>query len=224
MKNRRDTEVFILKWIEKLTESKKNIELYQKMFKRLSDEEFDLLMQELKDGSRILEIIVPPDTRNSDVNISVRKNYKLAEALGYSFEQKIKEGPVKDLPVTVTPKEYMILDLPFRRTKQTLAKGITVAKDVKDIDTITGQVKGDSAPNKLTYPEIQLLVSYGLDESIVELLKDRGGDISSLRALIDTLKSRGKATREQLDIYSSETGSTRSLKNYFIAMHIDNNI
>jgi len=219
-KKRKQVEEYIITWIKKITNSEFNVNLYKDLFKNMTDEEFDDFMKSLRDDKRWLQIIVPPDIRNSDVKISISKNYKLAKELGYDFFQQLDIGPNRDLPKYRTPHKFLIIDLPIRRTKQTSEKGISVSMHAKSIDMLTGQPKGDSTATRISYPELQVLVGMGLTYSLIELLRDRGGDIMTEKLLMSGLSKYGMLSQKLLSNYATGALSTKSLKNYLLGMHI----
>jgi len=217
MSKRKQAEDFILKWIKKITKSDKNVQLYKDLFKRMNNKEFEEFMEKLEKEEIILNIIVPHD--GFDGKITIEENYKLAKELGFDFFQHLLIER-EDGTYIKTPDKYEILLLPFRRTKQTIDKGISVSDDAKRIDMLTGQVTGDSQASKLTYPELQVLVGLGLQDSLIELMRDRGGDLGAARALIGALSKYGRVSRKLIDMYSTGTLSTKSLKAYFVGMHL----
>ena len=219
-KKRQEVEQYILKWIKKITKSAFNVNLYKDMFKNMTDEEFDKFMHRLKEGNQYLQVIVPPDIENSDVKITLANNYKLAKELNYDFFQELDIGPNGDIPRYRTPHKFLIIDLPIRRTKQTSEKGVSVSLHAKNIDMLTGQPKGDSTANRISYPELQVLVGMGLTNSLIELLRDRGGDITTEKLLITGLTKYGVISQKLLSQYATGALSTKSLKNYLLGMHI----
>jgi len=224
MKNRKKAETYILSVIKDITKSEHNVKLYRDLFKSMSDKQFDAFMTRLDNEDGYLEVIVPIDDDVFDGKITVDNNIKVASKLNYNFEQRLLIEATDSTPSHLTTNKYIILDLPFRRTKQLLTKGIRTASDSNSIDTLTGQVKNNSSANMMTYPELQLLSSYGLDQSVLEIIKDRGGDQDSLVALLTMLREKGTVSRNEVEQHSGGVGSTKSLKNYFSAMHIKNNI
>ena len=212
-KNRKKVEDFILKHIGELTD-KDNVEIYKQMFKRMSNEEFDRLMEDFKNERRMLQIIVPPERAKK---YTIPKITKYGEKLGIKFFQRLKYD-INGKKV-LTPEKYEVLDLPLRRLRQTIEKKISVANDIKKIDMLTGQVTGDSQAAKVTLPEIQLLVGMGVKDTLVEFLKFRGGDLGGMRALNSSLFHYGKASMNILKDYAEGVISTKTLKAYFNAMH-----
>jgi len=222
MSKRKETEKFIKDWIYKITQSKKNVELYDQLFKKMSNEDFEEFMNKLKNGELILQIIVPQD--QFDGKIDLERNYKLANELGFDFFQHLTVGPSNEFPKYITPNKFMVLLLPFRRTKQTLEKGIAVAKSSKYVDPITGQVKEDDSTSSLSYPELQVLVGLGVKTALIELLRDRGGDINAKSVLTSALAKYGRVSKKFIDMYATGALSTKSLKAYLYGMHLKNTL
>ena len=78
--------------------------------------------------------------------------------------------------------------------------------------------------SRITYPETQLLVALGLDASLVELLKYRGGDIRGFTAMNGMIAKYGHANLATLKPYASGVESTNTLSSYLKAMHLKNNL
>jgi len=57
--NRKKTEAYILKYVDKIAQGGQNKELYSNLFKSMSDKEFNNFMLGLKSGKVTLSIIVP---------------------------------------------------------------------------------------------------------------------------------------------------------------------
>ena len=223
-KKRKQVEKIILDFMKELTGTEFNVKLYKDMFDKMSDKEFDKFMEKLKNGM-ILQVIVPPDKDAIPVNIKVEKNLKLAKKwFNYDFFQKITIGPTSTLPKYTTKEKFLIMDLPFRRTKQTIEKGLTVSLNAKKIDMLTGQPKDESTANKLSFPELQMLVGMGMNESIIELVRDRGGDIAAMRVLLTGLTKTGTITQELVSKYAQGVLSTKTLKAYLNGMHLKNTL
>jgi len=221
-KKRQEVEKFIKDWIYKITKSKKNVELYEDLFKSMNDDEFKQLMEDLKSGKKTLQVIIPVD--GFDGKVDLENNYKLAKELGFNFFEHLIIGPGDDFPKYKTPEKYMVIDLPFRRTKQTLDKGLSVADSAKEVDSITGQVKGDDRVSKISFPELQVLIGLGLKDSLIELMRDRGGDVTSNSIMLNSISKYGRISRKLIDMYAEGALSTKSLKNYLTGMHLKNTL
>lgn len=216
-KNRKEAEKFIIKLISLITHSPFNTKRYETFFSGLSDKEFDSFMNQLKTEEKYLTVQIP---NFSDAHVTVENNIKIAEQLGYSFFQKIMMGPKGDVPAYLTPIEFLIVDLPLRRASQMLIKKLSVSDHNRSIDTLTGQVAGDSKASKISYPELQIAAAMDLEDSLIELIKYRGGDVRGGFALDAMLKKYGHASLNTLKQYSSGVESTKTLKTFLNSMHL----
>ena len=219
---RKDVEKFIKDWIYKITRSKSNVQLYEDFFKGLSDKEFEEFLNKIGRGELILNVILPHD---GDHHIDLRRNIEtLAKELGYSFHQHLIIGPSKNFSKYKTKHKYLVLTLPFRRAKQTIEKGISYSEHDKQIDSLTGQPTGDSRSSRISYPETQLLVGMGLKDSVIELLKYRGGDPGAYYAIKNALLKYGRVNKKLVEAYAEGVISTSTLKALFAGMHLKINL
>ena len=219
---RQAVEDLILKYIAKVVTGDANVKLYQDLFKSMSDQQFDQFMNDLKNNQRTLSVIVP--NNDSRFKVSIENNLKLGKELGFEFFQHLKVGKTEDTPEYTTPNKYLVLKLPVRRAAQLLTKKISIPKDNFTTDMMTGQVTNGSAAAKFTNPELQVLLGVGLKESSKELMKTRGGDLGESAALDGMLIKHGSVSQEQLEQYSTEVGSKKTLRTYLNGMHIKNTL
>ena len=218
---RKEVENYILTYIEKIA-GKFNRSIYEdRVFKNMTDEDFDQFMKDLKTEKRFL-VIYAPNLKKRE--ISVENNLEVAKELGYNFFQKLWISSNDDVPTYLTPIPYMIIDLPIRRTSQLLIKGISVPDHNKVVDNLTRQPTGESKGAKISYPELLLLASMGLDESITEMINIRGGDNKALLAYSNFIDRYGKVSLSALDNFRSTVKSTATLKTFLTAMHIRSNL
>lgn len=222
MSKRTDTEALLYTWVKKITKSDMNVNLYKKHLSNMSDKEFTEFMTKLKNKEIKLQVIVPPDM--GDTKITVENNIKLAKEIGQELYQRLIITDNDAGTKRMSKNKFLILDLPLRRMKQTSEKGVSVATDNKHVDVLTGQVKGDSAASKLTYPELQILSGLGMTNSLVELMKDRGGDIGANNTLINGLIQNGTISQKLVEQYSTGVESTKILKSYLNGMHIQSTL
>ena len=125
-----------------------------------------------------------------------------------------------DVPTHLTPIEYLVVDLPLRRASQLLIKKIKVPDHSNVIDALTGQPTGESKGATLSHPELQVCAAMGLEDSMVELMKYRGGDNKGIVALNGMLSKYGTANLKTLSNYASGVESTKTLKTFLTCMHL----
>ena len=215
---RKAVEDFIIKYIGKIVTGDQNVNLYREMFKRMNDKDFDQFMVDLRDGKKHLTIIIPNGMK--EIKTDLQNNMKIAKELGFEFYQRLQITGSKTMPDYITPNKYLVVKLPVKRASQLLSKKISIPKDNKSRDLLTGQVTGDSRAAKLTNPEVQILLGLGLESSIKELMKFRGGDLGAGTALNNDLMRYGRGSQANSANMSTGVVSTKTLKQFFQAMHI----
>lgn len=219
---RKQVEEYVLKYIAKIVTGDENINLYKDLFNRMSDAEFKEWMEKLRDKKTTLSIVVPNGSKN--IKCSVENNMKIAKELGFDFFQNLKVGETKDNPGYTTYNKYMVIKLPIKRAAQLLQKKISIAQNSNKIDSLTGQVTNESKASKMSNPETQVLLGLGMNKSLIELLKMRGGDTGAMDAMNRMLMTEGIAHQSDIEMYSKGVKSTKTLKSYFNSMHIKNTL
>jgi len=216
-KNRQKTEAFILKYIAKLIPSPDMVNIYKKYFANMTDKDFEAYIDDLDTGKRFLSVIVP---NFKAVGLSVENNLNIAKELGHEFFQSLWIAGKKGLPTYLTPVKFLVVDLPVRRASQLLTKKISVPDHNKVVDTMTGQPTGESKGARISYPELQICSAMGLENSMIELMKYRGGDNRGGAALNAMISKTGSANLRTLSHYSSGVESTNLLKTFLTCAHL----
>jgi len=219
--NRKATEEYILTWLQKITNDDSNVEIYKNFFKTMSDKDFFNYMTDIEKGTKFLTITAPVFNKTA---LSVERNIKLGKELGHNFFQKIWIGAKEGMPAYLTPIPYLVIDLPIRRASQLLTKKISTPEHNKTVDVLSGQPTSASKGSKISYPEIQVLAAMGLDESIVELIKYRGGDNKGFSAMNAMISKLGSTNMKTLSGYASGVESTKTLKTFLVGMMLKNNL
>lgn len=225
-KNRKAAEEVLYKWINKIDKSGYNLKIYKELFSKMSNTEFDRIATAIRDGRGTLFLYMPME---SEVKLTIANNIKIAEEMGVPLFQSIKSGPKGTIgedgymPENELPNKYLVYDLTYRRTSQTLAKGISVGETGSKRDMLTGQLTGEDRSVRVTKPELEVLTGLGLEKSLVELYKIRGGDEGANNAANLMLNRTGKATQEVVNQYGTGVVSTRTLDAMFKAAHIKSN-
>lgn len=214
---RKKIEEHLFSFIGKISDQY-NVLIYKSRFANMSDEEFTQFMEDLKNKKINLAVVQPTGRKNTVtvekcMNLSVEMNVKILDNVVYKT----------DTPY-IANFETAILRLPVKRTVQILSSKIGVPKDNKTIDSTTGQPVGKSKGAKITLPELQLLDAIGLNESLIELMKIRGGDQGAYRAYTASLENYGMASQEVINRYSTGVVSSKTLQSIYNSMLLDINL
>jgi hypothetical protein len=215
--NRKAVEQFIINMVRRISKSEFNPNIYKNFFANMSDKTFDDWMRKLEKDEVKLVLYVP---HFSDVKVTVDDNLKLAKELGHEFFQRIWIGPKDGQRAYLTPVPYLIIDLPVRRASQILTKKMSVSEHNRVIDKFTGQPTGDSKAAKISYPELHMLSAFGLDNTLIELVKYRGGDKKGFNAMNAMISKYGDVNLGTLSKYAGGVESTKTLNTFLTCMHI----
>jgi len=221
-KNRKAAEAFIIKYIDAILPDSDNSKRYKELFASMSDAEFDRLMSDIGDEKRYLVLYAPNFTNGYQLNIE--RNLKIAKELGHNFFQRLWIGPTKDLPAYLSPVPYLIVDLPLRRASQMIISKLKVPESNRTVDHLSGQPTGPSKGSKISLPELQVLSSLNLDNTVIELMKFRGGDTKGFRSLNAMISKYGTVNLQSLEHYAGEVESTKTLRTLLIAAHLRNTL
>lgn len=222
--NRNAVETFIKTYIEKLTPGSKNKQMYESFFKKMNDNQFKDWLLKLKNKQTHLMVV---DASFDKSHLSIENNLKVAEELNHDFFQRLWIEEVDNNGETyryLTLEKHLILYLPVRQPSQLLTKKLSVPEDNTKRDNLTGQVVGDSQSSGISYPELQILMGIGLDDTISELIKARGGDLGASQALDAYLNRYGNASLSTVNKYATGVESTNTLRSFLTAMHLANNL
>lgn len=220
MGNRKAAEAVILKGLRLLDPSGKNAEMTKELFASMSDKQFDEYMIAIEEGRDYVSMVYE-NLQHSQ--ITVENNLKAAEALGHDFWEQIWVTDSATGKAYLTPKKYMVIDLPVRRQIQMLKKKISIPDDNRHIDDLTDQPTGVSKGSSLSAPEIYVLYSKGMDKSIIEMIKYRGGDAKGMTAMDRSIRETGGVNLAFLDQQGTRVKSTQTLSTLLSGMHLDNN-
>lgn len=211
----------VLKHLDRFIPGSPNYEVMRQRLDALTDAEFDAYMEKLGSGEEILPLYEPNFSENK---ITIERNFEIAKELGHEFFQRLWMTDPTTGQVFLTPERYLVIDLPIRRQQQMLIKKISVPEDNMHVDDLTGQPSGPSKGSKVSFPELQVLFAQGLDQSIEELIKFRGGDNKAYRAMYRDIVQTGAAKQEPIRKAGTRVRSTETLSILLKAMHLSNTL
>lgn len=223
-RNRKAAEQYLIDFVEKLCPGGENKKLYQDAFAKMSDAEFDKLMQDFESGAARPPVQSP---NFGTARLDLERNIKIMESLGKSFWERLwitttdEDGNTSQY---LSPVEYMIVELPLRRQAQLLDKKLSVPEHNRSVDQLTGQPAGDSRSAGISYPELQIMRGMGLDESLLELIKWRGGDVKGFDAMNKTISRDGAVSLKSIAHLAGGVESTASVKVFLTCMHLRNTL
>lgn len=215
--NRKATEDFILRYIERIVPGGENIAIYKKFFAGMNNQQFDQYINDLDTGEKWLTVFIPNFV---GPKVSVENNLAIAEELGHNFFQRLWVGKKGNTPEYLTPVPYLVVDLPLRRASQMLTKKISIPEHNRTVDKLTGQPTGASKGSKISYPELQVAAAMNLDNCMLELMKYRGGDRKGGDALKAMIGKYGTANLKTLSNFASGVESGKTLKTFLTCMHL----
>lgn len=221
MANRTKATQFILTYLDKIAPGGYTTKLYADKFKAMDDKAFDEYMKNLESGKEHLVFFAPNFSKPA---ITVKRNIEIAKELGHEFFERLWIGASGDSPAYLTPVKYMVMDIPIRRASQLLTKKIKIPENNRTVDVLTGQPTGASKGASVSYEEMKVLASIGLDNTIIELMKYRGGDVKGFHAMNAMISRYGTANIKTLANFASGVESTKTFSTFLKAMHLKNTL
>jgi hypothetical protein len=215
------TQNYIIEMLDRLAPGGPTSGIYKDFFSKMDDFEFDSYMTKIKNEEIRLIFYAPNFAKPA---LSVKRNIEIAKTLGHSFFQRLWIKGNSEVPTYLTPVPYLIVELPLRRASQMLVKKMKLPQDSNTVDTLTGQVTGPSKGTRVSFEEMRLMAAMGLDNSTVEFMKYRGGDIKGGQALNAMITKYGNARLETLKHYASGVESTKTFSTFLKAMHLSSTL
>ena len=210
----------ILKVYSTMEPGNYNHDRIKSMFDKMSDQEFDKWMNDLKEQKTKLTFFAP----NMKIVLKTQDLLDAAKLTNSIIFDKLWMVDQVTGQEYLTNYEYIILRVPIRRTRQFLMHKLAVADSDKRIDNLTGQVVKPDKASSMSFVEAQLLYARGgLDDVLVEFMKVRGGDIHAYANFKQQLEENGSIYLESLD-NNTVVRSTVVLSTILKCMLIDNNL
>lgn len=221
MGNRKAATDEVVRCLELILPGSENSKMIRERLDALSNKDFEAYMQALRDGEQCLYMQVP---NLSSPKLEINTLLKAADKLGVPIFERVWMTDQVTGEVYLTPQAYPVVDLPVRRQQQLLIKKISIPEDNRHVDDLTGQPSGPSASSSISFPELQVLSAQGLDRSIEELIKFRGGDTKAFEIMNRQMIETGSTSQDSIKQVPTKVRSTETLNALLKAMHLDNTL
>lgn len=225
-KNRKKAEkvaLELLSDVERLFDPKLyTTNLYKKLFPQWTDVMFERWIERLSNREEYLTLIIP-NFQDIEYDDEAVKDL-LVDKLNVPIMERIWWTDSETGERFLTPESYAILKVSMRRQSQHLLKKQSIAKDTSTIDQATGQVTGASKGGRLSLPEIRLMAAKGLDNSILEAIKVRGGDSVAMEKMLQDIRETGEASVDEIMKLDSVPQVTETLRAWLFAAHYENTL
>lgn len=206
--------------LEDILPGSQNTQIYADIFHVMSDEDFDKWIKKLIAKETYIAIIAPEKV---GPQLSVANNLNVAKKWGHEFFERIWMDPKNGAPAFLSNDKYLVVDFPFKRQAQFLVKKISIPEDNRSIDNLTGQPTGKSKGSKISWPEVQIMAALGgFDNTIVEFIKFRGGDLQGFNAMNHSIHTTGGVTLSSIGVLGTRVKSVQSLSTLLTSMHLTN--
>ena len=219
--SREEVTKFILDNLEAILPGNSDTPRYKAYLEGLSNKDFDDYIRCLGTGEKYLTLTAP---NFGSPRIDIDRNFELAKKLGLKFFQKLWYDETETRPRFQTAVERLILLLPVRVASQRLAKKMSIPRTQKVINPLTGQATGESKAAAISFPELRVCAAMGLDNTMIELMKYRGGDMRGGSALTASLLRTGRANLKTLSHFASGVESTNTLRTYLNSIMLRANL
>lgn len=219
IEKRKKAQEYILKHISMMDPSGKNTERYEKMFKKMSDKDFDTYMERIRKGEQKFFVYTP----NMENNLDIDNLLKTADALNIKLLERLKLWDSSTKKYYTTANDYLVVNLPIRRLKQYLQDKISVPDSDSKTDAYSGQVIKPDKGSSISGVEMQTMISKGLHNSIAELTNVRGGNIAAYADFKAELEETGEGSL-QTAAENSRPRSAVVAGAYLTAMMLENNL
>lgn len=199
-----------------------DIPKYEAMLKKMSLAQITKFMEDLRDDKANLSLTIPNFSKV--FHHSIEHAVEAGDKLGVKLFQRVWEGDRDGVPAYLSPVPRLVGYVPVRLASQRLSKKMSIPTSQRHINSLTGQATGNSKGAAISAPELRVCASMGLNNTMVELMKYRGGDLRGAAALTASLVKTGQASVRALSYFASGVESTATLKSYLTACHLKNNL
>jgi hypothetical protein len=209
-------KALVTKTFNKLDPEGYNAKKFAEFIDGLSEAKFKEFVKKLNSGEWRLTIEMPNMTSRIDINDA----FEAADDLGVEIFHRLRMTDPTTGQQILSDRKYAILELPVRRTQQTIDHKMSVPEDDRRIDMATGQVVGPDQASRFGKEQIQILYNRNLTMSLREILQIRGGNPRKYAEFAQQLIENGEADIDTLDP-EDRTRVAQITKIMMQSMHLD---
>lgn len=221
MSKRKLVEKEILYFIDKFRPGSKNKEVYEEMFSRMNDKQFEEYINDLENGETL--VLYAPNLEKPA--LSVETNLKIAKELGIELFQHLYLTDPHTGQLKKTPNKYLVGECITRRQAQTLDDKSSIPTGRGSTDQRTGQYVGEVKGARFSGPELQVNASKGLNKMLLETIKYKGGDERGYNLFKQSIYQTGEVSIDYLmDNFNTTVKSNKTMSVYLKGMHLQNNL
>jgi hypothetical protein len=206
-----------------------NADMTKQRLDAMSDEDFDTYIRSLARPSNEQDLVhqeilpfVSPNLK--DPRVTMDNLMAVADKIGHPFFEQLWLTDPHTGIVYLTPQKYLCLHMTIRRQAQMLTKKSSIPADSRHVDEMSGQVTGKSKGSKISFPEVQAQLSHGLEHTLIEEIKVRGGDRVAQGEFDRQLIEHGEVSIEDVTSGGGVTQATATVGILYRGMLIDTNI
>lgn len=220
-RNRKGMEEFILKAVKKMDVTGRSAAVLVEQWSKMDDKRFHEWYLDIKNQVDYVPIFL--ENHMDGKRITTEHALDVCEEYGIKIFQRYwyrdQATGIKALSNYPVP----VLHLNIRRQIETLLNKMSVSEDNNRADILTGQViEGASA---ITQPESLVYLEKGLDGSLIEKMKYRGGDIEGKRLYDKSLIENGRVSTKQLmEDHNTVTRVVQTADIYLTGAHYETNL
>lgn len=218
MSNREAAKRVAVKWLDEIDRSKVSSREFVKMFDKMTDEEVERFVDAVENEQAFIPAIY---TNMTGSQITTENNFRVGDMLGIEFFQQLAETDPTTGRVYVTPHRYPVFHLPVRRQVQMLKEKSSIPEHNNSISDMTHQPIGPSKGSALSFPEIQIFKTLGLNHCIEEAIKARGGDLKVYNYMEKMIANDGQVDLGAVIDAGTQTKAGATLAVLLKTTHID---
>ena len=210
----------IVEIMDILDPSGTNTARYKNMFKGFSAAQYKAYIGLLKKG----ELQIYLDAPNGVIKLTMPNIFKAAAKLGTKIFERIWLTDAVTGREYLTNEKYAILNVSIRRLQQFIDKKLRIPNSDMKVDAATNQVVAEDNASNISNPEAQVMQAKGLQKTLVELMKVRGGDAASYAEARRQMEGTGELSLETSIVEGSHARSSVMLDSLLRGLNLDSNV